>query len=61
MNRDFSRFDAPFFNITTQEAIAMGIYLLCLQIPKKKKKKKSWVKLTSDNRPAAKTAIGVHI
>lgn len=24
MNRDFSEFDAPFFNITKQEAMAMG-------------------------------------
>lgn len=24
MDRDFSEFDAPFFNITKQEAMAMG-------------------------------------
>lgn len=24
MNQDLSRFDAPFFNITEQEALAMG-------------------------------------
>lgn len=26
MNRDFSKFDAPFFQITKQEATAMGVF-----------------------------------
>lgn len=27
MNHDFSQFDAPFFHITKQEAIAMGEFV----------------------------------
>lgn len=51
MDRDLSKFDAPFFNLTQQEAKAMGkTELTCGETSK----------LTM-NRPAAAATTGVHL